>query len=184
MVSKFLDPKNDIAFKKIFGTEKHKGILIHFINDMLRFKNQEPIIDVVFLKTNRDPEIAVHKTINELKSIEEKWMYFFKHAEETTAADLEKIIGEDLVFKEAYIALDRFSWDEEELRTYDQWEKYEGSYIASMDQKYDEGMAKGEAKATLVMAKKMLKIGVSLENVAEASGLTLQEVKSLQETIK
>ena len=300
MVSKFLDPKNDIAFKKIFGTEKNKGILIHFINDMLCFKNQDPIVDVVFLKTNQDPEIAVHKTsvvdvlckdtkgvnyivemqvakekgfekraqfyaaktyssqllvkgkyhklkeivflaisdkvlfpnkktyksdhvlldkdtyeqdlkdfsftflelakfnktIDELKTIQEKWMYFFKNAEETTTEDLEKIVGKDLVFKEAYIALDRFSWDEEELRTYDQWEKYEGSYIASMDQKYDEGLALGEAKGLALgeakglakgiieMAEKMLKIGISLENVVEASGLTVQEVKNLQKNLK
>lgn len=36
-ISKFLDPKNDVAFKKIFGTEKNKDILIHFLNDMLDF---------------------------------------------------------------------------------------------------------------------------------------------------
>ncbi|MGI4775698.1 MAG: PD-(D/E)XK nuclease family transposase, partial [Janthinobacterium lividum] len=33
-VSKFLDPKNDIAFRRIFGTEKNKDILIHFVNDI------------------------------------------------------------------------------------------------------------------------------------------------------
>ena len=38
MLSKFLDPKNDVAFKKIFGTEKNKDILIRFLNDMLTFK--------------------------------------------------------------------------------------------------------------------------------------------------
>ena len=31
-VGKFLDPKNDFAFKKIFGTEKNKAILVHFLN--------------------------------------------------------------------------------------------------------------------------------------------------------
>jgi hypothetical protein len=32
MLGKFLDPKNDFAFKSIFGTEKHKGIVtIHHI---------------------------------------------------------------------------------------------------------------------------------------------------------
>jgi hypothetical protein len=30
LATKFLDPKNDVAFKKIFGTEKNKDILIHF----------------------------------------------------------------------------------------------------------------------------------------------------------
>jgi hypothetical protein len=29
--SKFLDPKNDLAFRRIFGSEKNKDILIHFI---------------------------------------------------------------------------------------------------------------------------------------------------------
>ena len=33
--SRYLDPKNDIAFKKIFGSEKNKDILIHFLNDIL-----------------------------------------------------------------------------------------------------------------------------------------------------
>jgi len=43
MLSKFLDPKNDVAFKRIFGTEKNKDILIHFLNDMITFKERGPI---------------------------------------------------------------------------------------------------------------------------------------------
>ena len=62
MLSKFLDPKNDVAFKKIFGTEKNKDILIHFLNDMITFKDSGKIVDVTFLKTNQDPEIAAKKT--------------------------------------------------------------------------------------------------------------------------
>ncbi len=34
MLTKFLDPKNDFAFKKVFGTEKNKDILIHFYEGM------------------------------------------------------------------------------------------------------------------------------------------------------
>ena len=37
MFSKFLDPTNDVAFRKIFGTEKNKDILIHFLNDVIEF---------------------------------------------------------------------------------------------------------------------------------------------------
>ncbi len=33
MLSKFLDPKNDVCFRKIFGTEKNKDILIHFLKE-------------------------------------------------------------------------------------------------------------------------------------------------------
>jgi predicted transposase/invertase (TIGR01784 family) len=61
MLSKFLDPKNDVAFKKIFGTEKNKDILIHFLNDMLNFNERPPIREVTFLKTVQDPETAAKK---------------------------------------------------------------------------------------------------------------------------
>ena len=62
MLSKFLDPKNDVAFRKIFGNEKNKDILIHFLNDVITFKDGGPITDVTFLKTLQDPEIASKKT--------------------------------------------------------------------------------------------------------------------------
>ena len=62
MFSKYLDPKNDVAFKKIFGTEKNKDILIHFLNDMITFKENSPIVTVTFLKTVQDPETAAKKT--------------------------------------------------------------------------------------------------------------------------
>ena len=55
MLYKFLDPKNDIAFKKIFGTEKNKDILIHFLNDMITFKENGPIIRCHFLKDYSRP---------------------------------------------------------------------------------------------------------------------------------
>ena len=61
MLSKFLDPKNDVAFKRIFGTEKHKNILIHFLNDMLGFSNKDKIQSISFLKTAQDPDIASKK---------------------------------------------------------------------------------------------------------------------------
>jgi hypothetical protein len=57
-LSKFLSPKNDFAFKRIFGAEKNKDILIHFLNDILDFKGDKRIKNVSYLKTNQDPEIA------------------------------------------------------------------------------------------------------------------------------
>ena len=62
MLSKFLDPKNDVAFRKIFGTEKNKDILIHFLNDVVKFGKGARIKDVTFLKTIQDPEIKAKKT--------------------------------------------------------------------------------------------------------------------------
>ncbi|QIT36312.1 PD-(D/E)XK nuclease transposase family protein [Wolbachia endosymbiont of Brugia pahangi] len=47
--SKFLDPKLNLTFKKIFGTEKNKNILIYFFNDVLGFTGINTIQEVEFL---------------------------------------------------------------------------------------------------------------------------------------
>ncbi len=60
-ISKFLDPRNDLCFKKIFGSEKNKNILIHFLNDILGFTDTNAIQEVEFLSTILDPEIASDK---------------------------------------------------------------------------------------------------------------------------
>jgi predicted transposase/invertase (TIGR01784 family) len=62
MIAQFLDPKNDVAFRKIFGSEKNKDILIKFLNDMIVFKEKKPIEEVTFLKPIQDPLIAQKKT--------------------------------------------------------------------------------------------------------------------------
>ncbi|GFN46393.1 MULTISPECIES: Rpn family recombination-promoting nuclease/putative transposase [Candidatus Regiella] len=61
MLSKYLDPKNDVAFRKIFGTEKNKDILMHFLNDILGFSGSKQITSVTFLSTIQDPDIAAKK---------------------------------------------------------------------------------------------------------------------------
>ena len=60
-LSKFLDPKNDIAFKRVFGSENHKDILIHFINDILELNDNQQIESVESLSPIQDPEIAYKK---------------------------------------------------------------------------------------------------------------------------
>ncbi|WP_265025621.1 Rpn family recombination-promoting nuclease/putative transposase [Wolbachia endosymbiont of Rhagoletis indifferens] len=59
--SKFLDPKNNFAFKRIFGTEKNKDILVHFLNDILGLTGEAEIKDVKFLSPIQNPEIAAKK---------------------------------------------------------------------------------------------------------------------------
>ena len=59
-IGKFLDPKNDYAFKRIFGTEKNKDILIHFLNDIFA-RTTNPIEEVTFLKSSQDPKLAAER---------------------------------------------------------------------------------------------------------------------------
>jgi predicted transposase/invertase (TIGR01784 family) len=299
MLSKFLDPKNDVAFKKIFGTEKNKDILIHFLNDVITFRGHGHIIDVTFLKTVQDPETAASKTsivdilckdqrgntyivemqvakekgfekraqyyaskayisqansggeyhtlkeiiflaiadfvmfpdkkayksnhvildaeshendlkdfsftflelpkfnkdIGHLANMSDKWIYFFKHAEETSEKEVHKLIGHDQIIERAFDELNRFGWNEQELFTYDQAEKYAGAYRASMAQKFDEGKAEGkvegraegkvegkaegEAEERNKIAKNMLIEGLSIDVISKLTGLAKETITEL-----
>ncbi len=61
MISKYLDPTNDYAFKKIFGEEKHKRIPIAFLNAVFGLKGKNRIIDLEFLNPVQLPEISARK---------------------------------------------------------------------------------------------------------------------------
>ena len=58
-MTRYLDPKNDVAFLRVFGQDKNSDILIHFINDILRLKN--PIEDIEILHSTQNPDIAYRK---------------------------------------------------------------------------------------------------------------------------
>lgn len=55
---KFVDVKNDIAFRKIFGNEKKKVILISFLNAVLGLEEQDRVKDVTLLNPFQLPRIA------------------------------------------------------------------------------------------------------------------------------
>jgi predicted transposase/invertase (TIGR01784 family) len=54
---RFADPKNDLAFKKIFGDETKKEILISFLNSVLDFKDNLAIADVSLANPYQVPRI-------------------------------------------------------------------------------------------------------------------------------
>ncbi|XP_029674113.1 uncharacterized protein LOC115242165 [Formica exsecta] len=299
-LSKFLDPKNDISFKRIFGTEKNKDILIHFLNDILGFVGKNAIQDIEFLSTIQDPDIASKKqsivdvlcrdenglqvivemqvaktkgfekraqyyaakaysrqadkgdqyhdlkeiifiaiadcilfpdkseykskhTIrdedtnehdlkdfyfifielpkfpktkeDQLSSIVEKWIYFFRYADETSEEELERIIGSDLIIKRAYEELNRFNWSEKEFIAYEQEIKRIRDEQAVLTQKLDDakqegrqegiliGQEKGKIEGKIEVAKNSLKAGVSIDVIAEITGLSVNDIKQLQEEI-
>ncbi|WP_410542969.1 Rpn family recombination-promoting nuclease/putative transposase [Wolbachia endosymbiont of Tetranychus urticae] len=304
-LSKFLDPKNDVAFRRIFGTEKNKDILIHFLNDILSFTGKNAIQDIEFLSTIQDPDIASKKqsivdvlcrdstgvqwiiemqvaktkgfekraqyyaakaysrqadkgdqyhdlkeiifiaiadcilfpdkaeykskhTIrdedtnehdlkdfyfvfielpkfpktkeDQLSSIVEKWVYFFRYADETSEEELERIIGSDLIIKRAYEELNRFNWSEKEFIAYEQEIKRIRDEQAVLAQKLDdatekgtqigqergrqegreEGILIGGEKGRIEVAKNLLKAGISIDVVSQTTGLSFDEIKQLQ----
>ena len=57
----FADPKSDLAFKKIFGDENHKEILISFLNAILDFQGNRIIVDVTLVNPEQVPKIEEMK---------------------------------------------------------------------------------------------------------------------------
>ena len=298
MLSQFLDPMNDFAFKKIFGSEKNQDILIHFLNDVLLFTEKRPIVSVTFLPTIQDAETAAKKTsivdvlckdetgcsyivemqvakskgfekraqyyaskayssqakkgeqyqdlkeviflaiadyvmfpekkkyksdhvlldretyeqdlkdfsftfielpkftipLEKLSSLEEKWCYFFKYADETSPEDLKKLIRNNPILEKAYEELDKAYWSDLELNSYEDAEKRAKDYISSLEQKFDEGkeagiaigIAKERAKAELEkilttkeIARNLLRQGVSIPIIQLTTQLSKEEIESL-----
>jgi predicted transposase/invertase (TIGR01784 family) len=66
---KFVDVTNDIAFRKIFGNENRKEVLISFLNAVLLFENENIIVDVDILTPYQLPAIRGGKvTIVDVKA--------------------------------------------------------------------------------------------------------------------
>ena len=61
LVKKYLNPQNDVAFKRIFGTEKNKDILIPMLNSVLKSQLHTPITQVSFLSPFQEPEALAKK---------------------------------------------------------------------------------------------------------------------------
>jgi predicted transposase/invertase (TIGR01784 family) len=141
-----------------------------------------------------------NKTIEELNTMVEKWAYFFKHASETSEKELDKITGSDIVIRKAYDVLNQYSWSEEELRTYEQEKKRELDAKAIMDYALNQskaqgiaegitqgitrgiaqGNAEGEKKAQLKFAKNLLKKGYPLDEIMVLTGLSKEEIESIE----
>ena len=123
------------------------------------------------------------KTKEECLTLEEKWLYLLKHATETTTEEAEKISGDDAIIHQAYEALNRFSWSKEELLAYQQNEKRILDLQAAFDyQRLEgkaEGIAEGESKEKMKIARNLLALGVAISIVSTASSLSEEEIRSL-----
>jgi predicted transposase/invertase (TIGR01784 family) len=290
--SRFLDPKNDYLFKRLFGTEKNKDILIYFINSILNRTGSQVVEDVTYLKSDQNPEYAYKKqsvvdvlcrdqtgtqfiiemqvaktpgfeeraqfyaakayinqmnaggkypdlkevifiaitdyvmfpnkatwksdhvtldkktyeqdlkafsftfielpkfkhTIDELTTVDEKWAYFFKHANETTEDELTALLGDDVVLKKAFDESTKYSMNEEEWNSYEAALKHERDARAIEEQKLmdakSEGLAEGktagEKSKAIEIALGMLKDKLPLSTIVKYTGLTEDEINAIK----
>jgi predicted transposase/invertase (TIGR01784 family) len=119
------------------------------------------------------------KSPSELETVEDKWYYFLKHAEESNS--IEAALATDPEIKEAYEVLERFSWTEQELEAYDRIAMavadYKGGLAAARNEGLEEGEAIGRRAAMLDLVPKLIQMNLPIEEIAKATGLSPEEIQ-------
>jgi predicted transposase/invertase (TIGR01784 family) len=73
----FVDVKTDIAFKKIFGSDQHKDILIGFLNAVLELEGDRRIKSVTLKNPWQPPDIPILKeTILDIRAVDNRGISF------------------------------------------------------------------------------------------------------------
>ena len=58
-MARYLDPKNDLTFKRIFG--EHPDLLIHFLNALMPLNTDQLINEIEYLPAEQIPDISGKK---------------------------------------------------------------------------------------------------------------------------
>ena len=139
---KYLDPKADLTFKKIFGN--HPDRLKNLLNTLQSLNEDELIQQQQYLPTTEELEISGF-TDAELRSYDKFW---------------------DSVSVERTLLDDRYQKGKEEGRA-------EGK---------EEGRAEGMSQRSLEIARNLLSLGLPVDQIIQATGLTEEEIELLKES--
>ena len=142
MVMKYLDPKADLTFKKIFGN--HPDRLKNLLNILQSLNEDELIQQQQYLPTTEELEISGF-TDAELRAYDKFW---------------------DSVSVERTLLDDRYQKGKEEGRA-------EGK---------EEGRAEGMSQRSLEIARNLLSLGLPVNQITQATGLTEEEIELLKES--
>ena len=142
MVMKYLDPKADLTFKKIFGN--HPDRLKNLLNTLQSLNEDELIQQQQYLPTTEELEISGF-TDAELRAYDKFW---------------------DSVSVERTLLDDRYQKGKEEGRA-------EGK---------EEGRAEGMSQRSLEIARNLLSLGLPVDQIIQATGLTEEEIELLKES--
>ena len=193
---RYISLLTDFGFKRIFGTAMNKDLLICFLNSL--FNGRQVVKDVSYLNpehvgdvyTDRKAIFDVYcegengkkfiyveiakfdKTLDELETLYDKWLYALKNLYKLTQRPKElcdKVF--DRLFEEAEIA----KFTPQELR------EYEASKMAYRDIKnsIDTAKREGRIEANIETAQRLLAMGLPTEQVAKATQLPLDMIQNL-----
>ncbi len=176
----YLNPFTDFGFKKLFGEEYNKDLLIDFLNQLLK-KEQGCIKTLTYLKNEQlgrseadrravfDLYWPIYlempkfeKTLEQLESRFDKWLYVLKNLERLHDIP-EKF--KDRIFRKLFAAAEIAKFTPEEAMAYEDSLKVYRDLKNSIDTAHEEGHEAAMAEAAMKMHNK----GLSLEVISDIS---------------
>ena len=156
----YLDPKNDLTFKRVFG--EHKHLCMSLINSMLPL--EKPIVSIEYQTGELIPEIpGLRKSIVDVRC---------------TDKDKRELLENELT-REAVEYMERSAYTKEQLDAYDKWKIDAMTERGAINDAKREGEAIGEQKKAVAVALKVLKKGMSIEDASDISGLSKEQIEGL-----
>ena len=147
----FINPKTDFAFKKIFGSEQSKDILISLPN--------------------------FQKELHQLETISDKWLYFLKAAR--NLQEIPENMGDVPEIQQAFEIANRSNWNREELEDLDNREIYIHDQRNVVKKALNQGIEQGKKEAKIEIAKQML-LQFDDSTISQITQLSLEEIQRLR----
>jgi predicted transposase/invertase (TIGR01784 family) len=126
----------------------------------------------------------------ELDSVVEKWIYFIKNAGNLNMIPRSAEAIPEL--KEAYAQATMNTWSQEELDVYEYWQirdaadrygleaRFEKGFAQGIEQGVEQGKLEGKIEGTMEIARNMLGIGLAVEVIMQATGLSREQIAELK----
>ncbi|CAN2138815.1 Rpn family recombination-promoting nuclease/putative transposase [Wolbachia pipientis] len=163
--------------------DKLDYISSHTIRDEKTNEHDLKDFQFVFIELPKFPK----NKEEQLESIVDRWLFFFKYADETTEEDLRKIAEKAPIIKLAYDELDKFRWNEKDLVAYEERIMDLRKEEAILEYRLDlaeekgiqKGIEKGKIEGKIEVAKAMLANNVDVNTIVKFTGLSISEIEEL-----
>ncbi|MDF2505988.1 Rpn family recombination-promoting nuclease/putative transposase, partial [Clostridium sp.] len=141
------------------------------------------IFEMHFVELNK-----FKKDYKSLSSTLDRWVTFLNRAYEIDVNKIPEELALDKEVKRAIEKLDIMYLDSEEREIYENDLKAMRDYKAELktaerkgiEKGREEGMEKGMEKGKIEVAKSFLRMGLSIEQIAAGTGLTVEEIRKLE----
>ena len=124
------------------------------------------------------------KTISELKTERDIWLYLLNNMETLTEENRMEILSKKPDLKNAFDVLDLYASDPDKRRELEDRLRADKNYAYELAAKFEkgleQGLEKGELKKAIETARKMLEKGFSIQEIIELTELSEAQILSIK----